>query len=123
MHRYSLYDPSYSNKESFGFYIDVGNGWTTIIPSLLFLYCMITKTPILSARIMGVIGICKFYQEFYGTCLYFLSYIWNKRYQGVSFLTVMLFVGLSNGLWFFLPMLGMYTSYEMIQSNTYDIFH
>ena len=35
---YSLYDPSYSNRESFGFFIDVGNGWTTIIPTVLFLY-------------------------------------------------------------------------------------
>jgi len=24
---YSLYDPSYSNRESFGFFVDVGNGW------------------------------------------------------------------------------------------------
>jgi hypothetical protein len=34
---YSLYDPSYSNRESFGFFVDVGNGWTTLLPSLLFL--------------------------------------------------------------------------------------
>lgn len=33
---YSLYDPSYSNRESFGFFVDVGNGWTTLVPSLLF---------------------------------------------------------------------------------------
>jgi hypothetical protein len=121
--RYSLYDPSYSNKESFGFYIDVGNGWTTIIPSLLYLFCIISKTPVLEARLMGLIGLLKFYQEFYGTVLYFSSYIFNKRYQGVSILTVLLFVGLSNGLWFFIPLAGMYTSYEMIQSNNYAVFH
>ena len=120
---YSLYDPSYSNIESFGFYIDVGNGWTTIIPSLLYLVCMISKNPLIDARLMGIIGILKFYQEFYGTVLYFLSYILNKRYQGVSLMTVLLFVGLSNGLWFFIPMAGMYTSYEMINTGSYAIFH
>ena len=72
---YSLYDPSYCNKESFGFFADVGNGYTTLVPSFLYLFCMITKSPIVEPQIMGVIGILKFYQEFYGTVIYFLSYI------------------------------------------------
>jgi hypothetical protein len=37
---YSLYDPSYSNRESFGFFVDVGNGWTTLVPSFLYLIGM-----------------------------------------------------------------------------------
>mmetsp|Transcript_5973 Transcript_5973/g.6108 ORF Transcript_5973/g.6108 Transcript_5973/m.6108 type:complete len:223 (-) Transcript_5973:10-678(-) len=117
---YSLYDPSYSNRESFGFFVDVGNGWTTLLPSILFLYSM--TFPVFEARTMGLIGIIKFYQEFYGTCIYFTSFIMNKRYIGKSFFEVVLFVGVSNGLWFFFPLLGMITSYEMIQSNTYNVF-
>jgi hypothetical protein len=28
---YSVFDPSYANRESFGFFVDVGNGWTTMV--------------------------------------------------------------------------------------------
>ena len=56
---YSWYDPSYSNRESFGFFVDVGNGWSTLIPSILFTYCM--TFDIISARAIGIICILKFY--------------------------------------------------------------
>ena len=119
---YSLYDPSYSNRESFGFFIDVGNGWTTIIPTILFLYAITYhNTSLLTARIMGMIGLVKFYQEFYGTCIYFLSFFFNKRYVGKSFFEVFLFVGFTNGIWFIFPILGMYVSYEMIMTDSFAV--
>ena len=119
---YSLYDPSYSNRESFGFFIDVGNGWTTIIPTVLFLHSITYHDGgLFDARVMGMIGLVKFYQEFYGTCIYFLSFFMNKRHAGKSFLEVFLFVGVSNGIWFFFPLLGMYISVEMIKSNSFNV--
>lgn len=120
---YSLYDPSYSNRESFGFFIDVGNGWTTLLPTLLFLYSITTRdTSLLNACTVGMIGLVKFYQELYGTCIYFLSFFFNKRYVGKSYFEVLLFVGFTNGIWFFYPLLGMFISYHMIKSNTFEIF-
>lgn len=120
---YALYDPSYSNRESFGFFVDVGNGWTTILPTLLFLYSITTRdTTMLSANTVGLIGLVKFYQEFYGTCIYFLSFFMNKRHVGKSIFEVVLFVGLTNGIWFFYPLLGMFVSVNMIQSNSFDVF-
>ena len=104
---YALYDPSYANKESFGFFVDVGNGWSTLLPSLIF--CCGLTYDILPARILGMIGLVKFYQvckyslccilcyivisdcpsllllltqEFYGTVIYFLSFFLNRRYKG-----------------------------------------
>jgi len=123
---YSLYDPSYSNQESYGFFIDFGNGWTTIIPSLLFLFGITLPNKItyfISARTLGIIGILKFYQEFYGTVLYFLSFFFNKRHKGKNIFEVSLFVGLSNGLWFFLPLLGIYTSINMINLNSMEVLY
>lgn len=117
---YSLYDPSYSNQESFGFFVDVGNGWTTLIPSILFLIGMTYE--IIPPRALGIMGVLKFYQEFYGTVIYFLSFILNKRYQGKGFVEIALFVGLSNGLWFFFPLLGMKYSIEMIYADNFDVF-
>lgn len=120
---YSLYDPSYSNRESFGFFVDVGNGWTTILPSLLFLYSITTRdTSLINATNIGLMGLVKFYQEFYGTCLYFLSFFMNRRYVGKSVFEVLLFVGFTNGIWFFYPLLGMFISVQMIKSNSFDVF-
>jgi hypothetical protein len=117
---YALYDPSYANKESFGFFIDVGNGWTTIIPSIFF--CLGLTYEWVPARILGMIGLVKFYQEFYGTIIYFLSFFLNKRYKGVSVFEVLLFIGFSNGIWFFFPLYGMWTSVQMILTDSYQIF-
>lgn len=83
---------------------------------------MISKEPMIGARAMGIIGILKFYQEFYGTVLYLSSYIVNKRYQGTSIIAVLSFVGLSNGMWFFIPMAGVWASVQMINSGNYDVF-
>lgn len=117
---YSLYDPSYSNRESFGFFVDVGNGWTTIVPSLMFLIGMMVE--LMDARVLGMIGLAKFYQELYGTCIYFLSFILNKRYVNRSMLEVGLFVGLSNGLWFVFPLIGMWASATLIMTGNYSVF-
>jgi hypothetical protein len=182
---YSLYDPSYSNRESYGFFIDVGNGWSTILGTAYLMVAM-TDSYGLSARTVGVIGTILYYQMFYGTVIYFLSFCFNERYKGKGLLEVALFVGLSNGMlstqllvslafiysltevafsfisiisphsflfpffflsfsfpslcilslyltkrynplsclsgiWFFLPLLGMYVSYAMIATDTFDI--
>jgi hypothetical protein len=137
---YALYDPSYSNKESFGFFVDVSNGFCFLLPSLLFLYAMTFDVstaslslplPFLaaplsialpsSARSLGMLGLVKFYVEFHGTCVYFLSFFLNKRYKGFSVAEVGLFVGLSNGLWFVFPIIGMYACVNMIQTDSFAI--
>jgi len=124
---YSLYDPSYANRESFGFFVDVGNGWTTIIPTVIFQVSMTDGTFFsnyigdLSAFTVGIIGITSFYQEFYGTAIYFLSFVMNKRYEGRDTFEVALFVGLTNGIWFVFPLLGMFISYNFLATNSFDI--
>lgn len=67
---YSLLDSSYSDSGSFGFNVDIGNGFTTLIPSILFAIGM-TKHDLLDPQILGMIGLLSFYQELYGTFVYF----------------------------------------------------
>ena len=52
---------SYSDQTTWGFCVDVGNGFTTLVPSILFAACM--TWPLLPARVVGVMGLIKFYQE------------------------------------------------------------
>lgn len=81
---YSVFDASYSNRQSFGFFVDVGNGVTTIVPTVLLLVGMTAHggggfdLPV-SARALGCVGLLTYWQELYGTCVYFFSFIENKR--------------------------------------------
>lgn len=77
---------------------------------------------ILDARTLGMLGILKFYQEFYGTCIYFLSYLMNGRYKGRSMAEVCLFVGLTNGLWFIFPIVGIWSSAQLIYRGDFSVF-
>ncbi len=117
---YSLFDESYSNKKSFGFFIDIGNGFTTLIPSLVFVYGITFQ--FISARALGLLGLLISYQMFYGTAVYFTSYIMNRRYRGHSLLSTAMFVGLSNGLWTAFPLWAMVLSVRMIYADDFSVF-
>ena len=77
------------------------------------------SVPLMPARTLGLIGLLSFYQEFYGTRVYFLSFVLNKRYKTLKAHEIGLFVCFTNGLWFFLPLLGMYLSYDLVETNGY----
>ena len=117
---YALFDESYANSKSYGFFIDVGNGFSTLIPSVLFLYGMTYE--LMPARILGIVGLILNYQMWYGTIVYFVSFLYHRRYRGHSLKNVALFVGLSNGIWFTFPLLAMWASVELILTNSYAVF-
>jgi hypothetical protein len=117
---YSVFDDSYADRKSFGFFVDIGNGFSTLVPSLLFLYGM--TFAILPARVLGMVGLLLFYQTWYGTVVYFWSFLLNKRYRGHGALNLALFVGTSNGLWLTFPLAGMYAAVVLIQTDSYAIF-
>jgi hypothetical protein len=117
---YALFDESYANRKSFGFFIDVGNGFSSLVPSLLFLYGMTFHA--LPARVLGIIGLLICYQMWYGTIVYFSSYVMNKRYVGHTKGNVAIFVGLSNGIWLTFPIWAMWAAIRMIDESSYAVF-
>lgn len=116
---YALFDDSYADRRSFGFFIDVGNGFSTLVPSLVFLVGM--TAPVLPARVLGIVGLLLFYQMAYGTLIYLMSYVLNRRWRGHPPVHVALFVGLSNGLWLVFPGWGIVVSVRMILDGTYAV--
>ena len=118
---YSLYDPSYSDQRSYGFFIDIGNGHTMLLPSALWIVNMTALAP-LPPRWLGIVGIICFYQMFYGTVLYFTSFLTNRRYEGKSALEMFLFVVLSNGIWISFPLLGIWASSRLVLDGTFAVF-
>jgi len=118
---YALYDPSYQNHESFGFFIDFGNGLSTIPPSLLVNAAIVWPEKV-SPLWVGCIGLAVYWQVMYGAIIYVLSFVFNRRYEGKKLLEVCLFVGLSNSLWIVFPPLGIYACVCMLRDGNMDVF-
>lgn len=116
---YSLFDPGYSDRRSFGYNIDVGNGFTTIVPSMFFAFGM--TLDLVPARILGILGIVIFWQMFYGTALYFFQFFHNGRHEGHSIRDLILFVGLTNLTWLIFPMWGLASSAQLIVDGSYGL--
>jgi hypothetical protein len=117
---YSVLDPAYSDTTSWGFNVDVGNGFTTLIPTLMYAYGMTGS--LLSARVLGMIGLVKFYQELYGTIVYFFQYTYNRRFDRSPPSLVWGVVVPANGIWMIFPALGMWASTRLILENTFEVF-
>jgi hypothetical protein len=117
---YSLFDPGYADRRSFGYNIDVGNGFTTIIPSALFALGMTFE--LMPARVLGTVGVIMFWQMFYGTAVYFFQFFHNGRHKGHSMRDLVLFVGLTNLLWLIFPLWGLCASIQLILDGTYALF-
>ena len=119
---YAVYDPSYQNNESFGFFIDVGNGWSTIPPCLLWNYAMAYPDSC-SPLLVGCVGVASYWQVCYGTIIYLLSYVWNERYRGKSLLENLGFVCFANMIWFWFPLIGIYASVCILKDGNFSVFH
>lgn len=96
----------------------MGNGHSALLPSLLWIGNSLALAP-LGPQLLGIVGIISFYQMFYGTVLYFTSFFINKRHHGKSLLEVLLFVGLTNGIWFVFPLLGVWASIQLVLQNSF----
>lgn len=115
---YALFDDAYANEKAFGFWVDTGNGFSTLIPSVLFIYGM--TYDLLPAVWLGIIGVALFWQKFYGTVIYFWAYVHNKQYAGHAQRDVV-FVVLLNALWFIGPAWGLVVSISMITSGGFGL--
>ncbi|NKX88696.1 hypothetical protein [Nocardia coubleae] len=114
---YSLFDPAYANRKSFGFWVDSGNGYVTLIPSLLFIYGL--TFDIMPARALGIMGLLVFWMMFYGTLVYYAAYFFNKEYVGHTRRNLVIFIGGTNSLWIFAPVWGMVVSVVLIETNSF----
>lgn len=116
---YARYDASYADRRSFGFAADVGNGFSTLVPSLFFFFGM--TVPLVSPVVLGIVGLLIFYQKFYCTCLYFFSYLFNKRYTGHRLSRLLAMVGGTNGVWLVFPAIGVFVCLRLILDGSFDV--
>jgi len=125
---YALIDPAYADGSTFQFWIDVGNGHSFLIPSLLFSFVItFDQDPssifcwndTVSPRTQGLI-VCVFqYVMMQGTILYFASYIYSKKWVGVS-TAGKLFVIVANGIWLVFPTICIMAAYQAVHHNSWQ---
>jgi hypothetical protein len=116
---YCRYDDGYADRRSYGFTIDVSNGIFTPIPTVLFLVGM--SVEILSPFALGVLGLVLFWTKAYGTVLYFLQYVVNRRYAGHSTGALLGNVVATNGVWILFPSIGLWVSLRLILDGSFAI--
>ena len=117
---YSALDPSYTDTTTFGYCVDVCNGMSTLLPSVA---CAVGMTyPVLSPRVLGMLGLVSYYQELYGTLVYYFQFFFNRRHAKLDRSLVLGIVLPANAIWVALPALGMWASSRLIRDGTYDVF-
>ena len=116
---YSCYDDSYTDRRSFGFTCDVGNGFVTPVPSLV-LYATFT-VPFVPAVWAGAIGAMLFWQWVYVTSAYWFSFFVAGRHRRLGAIEALAHVHLANSLWVLVPLLGMYVSVRLILDGNYGV--
>eukprot|EP00461_Guttulinopsis_vulgaris_P002263 UN02264 len=116
---YGRFDDAYvANPETFQYNIDVMNGHSTPIPCLIILISMFT--PIFSPVITGIIGALAFYQKWYGTLVYLFVFHNCNKGKHISNIEWISAVLGSNGVWFTIPLLGLYQSIQMILTQSFS---
>lgn len=118
---YASLDASYVDTATFGYCVDTCNGMSTLLPTVVFALGMTSHT-LLSARVLGMLGLISFYQELYGTVVYFFQFFFNRRHAKLSRALVLGIVVPANAIWIGFPALGMWACSRLIRDGTFAVF-
>ena len=116
---YAQYDISYADRRTFGFNVDIGNGFVTPLPTLI-LYAAYTLD-FLPAIYAGIVGAMVFWQWIYATTLYCVSFFVAGRHTRISRLETFTFIIVINSFWVLCALLGLYVSIRLIVDGNYSV--
>ena len=94
---YAIYDNSYADRRTFGFNVDVGNGFATLVPTFI-LYAALT-VEFLPAVVTGMIGLALCWQWVYATSIYIASVFISKKHLTMTGKELAIVVLTPNGPW------------------------
>lgn len=116
---YSQYDGSYADRRTFGYNVDIANGFVTPVPTLI-LYAAYT-VDFLPALFVGIIGVMLFWQLTYMTSVYFVSFFVAKRHTRISPRELYIYIFAFNSPWVLCALLGLYVSIRLIVDGDYTV--
>ncbi|CAB9521140.1 expressed unknown protein [Seminavis robusta] len=117
---YCFLDAGYHTCESFAFWIDVGNGYSTA-PCCLLMNAAIAIPQHVSPLLVGCVCLATYWQMVYGTLVYFTAYIWNKRYENKPQAVCWGIVGTANMIWIVFPAIGMYACVSILDKKDFSV--
>ena len=116
---YAFYDPAYLDRKSAGFNIDIGNGYWTLVPTLILIVNF--TSPFLPAFVAGIIGLALFYQWIYVTGLYVASFFVGQQHKQLSRGEVFLYIWMINVAWIAISVIGFYVSLRLVLDQNYGV--
>ena len=116
---YSLFDGSFSDRRTWGFNVDVANGFFTPIPTVI-LYGAFT-VEFMPAVLAGILGLVLSWQWTYMTSVYWVSFFVARRQRHITQGEMYLYIGALNAPWVLFGLLGMYVSARLILDGDYRV--
>ncbi len=116
---YAVYDGSFADRRTYGFNVDVGNGFITAVPTVI-LYATLT-TEFLPPVTAGIVGIMMFWQWTYATSAYWMSFFMAKRHRLITRSELYVLIWGTNAPWVLCPLLGLYVSIHLVLDDSYRI--
>lgn len=116
---YSQFDGSYADRRTYGYNVDIANGFVTPVPTLI-LYAAFTFD-ILSAPVAGIVGVILFWQLTYITSVYWVSFFSANRQTRISRGDMYTYIWGMNSPWVLFALLGLYVSIRLIVNGDYSV--
>ena len=116
---YSQYDHSYADRRTFGFNVDIVNGFLTPGPTLI-VYAAYTFH-FLPALWTGIVGAILFWQVMYGASVYLVSFFVAGRQTRISRRELYTYIVAPNSPWLLGGLLGLYVSIRLILDGDYRV--
>ena len=115
---YSMFDSAYADRNTYGFNIDIANGFATPAPTLI-LYVTYTGG-LLPAVAAGILGAMLFWQWVYASSLYVVSFFVGRKQTRITTREFYIYIFSLNAIWVLIPMLGLYVSIRLILDGDYS---
>ena len=116
---YSQFDGSYADRRTYGYNVDIANGFVTPVPTLI-LYAAFTFD-MMPALVAGIIGVILFWQLTYMTSVYWVSFFSANRQTRISRGDMYIYIWGMNSPWVLFALLGLYVSIRLIVNGDYSV--
>ena len=116
---YSQFDSSYADRRTYGYNVDIANGFVTPVPTLI-LFAAFT-VDFLPALVTGIIGAMMFWQLTYATSVYWVSFFIANRQRRIGQNDMFVYIWALNCPWVLFALLGLYVSIRLIVNGDYSV--
>ena len=116
---YSMFDSAYADRNTYGFNIDIANGFTTPATTV-FLYAAYTSGEV-PAIATGIVGAMLFWQWTYASTLYLVSFFVGGKQRRVTTREFYVYIFGPNAIWILIPIVGLYVSIRLILDGDYSV--